>query len=182
MNTHASAALPTQSNSFATQYTSLILIVLAFTIGALVKPVEEVGGRAPEVAPPPVEQHKTQREEASRNAQGAVLQESSMGELVYSDLFREESSAINTERVGALATVLRSHDVRLDLQIYLQQNSTDASLHSSFERSIALSRALEARRVPAEAYRVRIVEQVSPHQAKAFFYQQQYQEEYDGTS
>jgi hypothetical protein len=41
---------------------------------------------------------------------------------------------------------------------------------NAFERSIALSRALEVRGVPSAAFRVRVIELMSEQQATAEFY------------
>lgn len=110
------------------QYTSLILIILTFVIGAfLIGPQE-----APEII----------------TGNMPIVVESPSGVLEYTDLF--EGGEINQDTLSALTAVLLSHDLRADIRVYADAFQEEKNIGES----LVLFKKLVTAGVPAVALRV----------------------------
>lgn len=159
---------------FALQYTSLILIVLSFTIGTLVKPqmFEKQIESIPSVLP------ETLRQSAASDllpAASAGLEKPQplIGAIEYQDLFAGQGAQLAEDKLIALAQVLKEHDLVLDLSIFTAPSGADdLSVNLpvlAVEQSIAVARFFEAQAVPSSAFNIRVLEVESSLQARASF-------------
>jgi hypothetical protein len=109
--------------AFYTQYVAVLLIMLTFTIGAFQR-----ASQAPAVGP---------REASSIQEVGPI------GDLVISDLFGVDGSVPrDNQKLVALASVLRNHDVVLTLSLSVPRLSFEAD-SSSVRRALRRIHALE---------------------------------------
>lgn len=108
--------------AFALQYTSVIIIVLAFVVGSFVKPfLPELPTELP-----------------------VKLVNKEVGNLKFENIFKINSSSVNDSIVASLVTFAKSHDLNLEIQVYADANwPTKISPEQiSIARSIELYRYL----------------------------------------
>lgn len=143
------------ASGFYQQYLSVMLIVLAFTIGAFLR-----GGPA---------SSQPDTGEGPKNGQKAaapVLQP--LSEIVYQDLF--DGGELNVDRIDAIAEFLQSHDVKVEFELFARPADDAApggAIALALARAVRLSAYLERAHVPAEAVSVYSIEAVSDTQARA---------------
>ncbi len=117
--------------AFSTQYLSVVLIVLSFTIGAFL--------RGPAKLPEPVA--------VAPQPLAAAM------DADYTDLFEADSAELNEEKVRALAEVLQNHDLQAEISIYPVREA-EKPMELAVARAVALSIYLERQKVPPEALRI----------------------------
>ena len=140
------------NRGFYQQYLSVMLIVLAFTIGAFLR-----GEPAPQSPVPPGPQAETKKIAAPRK----------LSEIAYQDLFKD--TALNTEKLDALAEFLRNHDVRAEFELYASAGDESAAAGAiglALARTVALSEYFERAEVPTEAVAVYSIEAAADAQAR----------------
>jgi hypothetical protein len=125
--------LNSAEQSFALQYTSVIIIVLAFIIGSFVKPFL-----------PPAEKEAKQ-----------VFVSVDLADLKYDNLFFNSSAKLKTNESEALAKFATAHDLNFNIQVYADNNNSEAeSTTISLARSIELYRFLLKQGVPYDAMHI----------------------------
>ncbi|RMG42261.1 MAG: hypothetical protein D6719_06875 [Candidatus Dadabacteria bacterium] len=146
------------SGPFSLQYTSLILIILTFVIGAFagekiganIKPTAKNGGNKQKVEVP-------------------------IGTVEYNDLFPEKESRLNHAEAGAITEVLLNHD--LSATIIISSPPESGGIELSLARSITLYRMLVKAKVPASALNILATEERNLPQARVAFYYENYEEQ-----
>lgn len=120
--------------AFAVQYTSLVLILLTFTIGAFGAPAR------PEPAEPP---------EAPAEIPGGTVMARMrpLGGLRMNSLFERDTVEVNPDAADALAGVLSNHDVKVTITIYHLAREVNFGV----ARASSLAQALAARGIPVSA-------------------------------
>lgn len=153
------------STAFAMQYTSLILIVLCVTVGTLLKPGAPFAKPASEVLS--AELTNSQGMTAETEAARAKPEPEYFGVIEYERLF-DHAHQVDEARGSAIVSVLLNHDV--DAVITIVVGPGDSALFEALERSVGISKFLVQRKVPASAFRVRVVPE--PHanlETRVFF-------------
>ncbi|MDC0359072.1 hypothetical protein OAO01_09670 [Oligoflexia bacterium] len=178
---------------FALQFTSLILIILTFTVGALFRQTPPVPTTDTLQAPAAVTTELNNIPAPNDSAAQSIKALSALppvGTLAYNDLFVPNTGTVNEEKVFAVAQFLLQHDINATVKIYLDQAATpfspanandlvveqeprskavEKALSSAVARSISLQRYLLAKGVPAFALDITAVEKISAHQAEITF-------------
>lgn len=119
---------------FATQYTSLMLIILSVIVASRFQLMKQKTALA---SPPKMVR---QSDEAP-----------SIGLKQYSDLFIESKSEVQEDSLQALVSFLTNHDVDVDIRVFLpheglgsNDNESDARLSLAIARAITLSKRLQS--------------------------------------
>ncbi|NLF25096.1 MAG: hypothetical protein GX589_05490 [Deltaproteobacteria bacterium] len=147
----AGAAASAQK-AYSLQYISLILIVLTFVIGVFMSgPVRVAKESAPVHA-------------ASMGFDPGVL----ISDMEYSDLFQAQAEISDNSKVAALASLLRSHDIDLEAEVY--SGAGQEGLMLALERAQAIFEALVQAGVPSEALKIFAHEKHSDSQLRVRLY------------
>jgi len=154
--THAGFFPPEKkgAHSFSLQYTSVILIVLAFVIGAFAK------------EPVAAEQEVTIIPEVVE-----VIKPKIAGKIEYRTLFATGNSSLDPLQVEALREFLLSHDVSAEFDVFLEsKEGGNADITLAVARSVTLYKYFVEEGVPATAVKVFAREQLSDLQATVNVY------------
>lgn len=137
------ASAKATEQSFALQYTSLILIVLTFIVGALIRP------HLPAV----------------QSQVGKVLQQNpEIGVLSFSNLYVKDS--LDPSVPGALMAFAMNHDVHLQIDVFGDAERTEEErMTQALSRSVTLQRHLIDSGVLPQALSIRSYSSSSQHQA-----------------
>jgi hypothetical protein len=132
--------------AFYTQYVAVLLIMLTFTIGAF--------------------QRATQAPMASPQAASSIEELAPFGEFVIAELFGVDGSVPqDNQKLLALASIVRNHDVAITLGLSLPRLSFEAD-SSSVRRALRRIQALEnffvREQVPLTAVRFIATNSTSP--------------------
>lgn len=144
------------SKPFALQYTSVILIVLTFTIGALFKPP------APVSVPLKVEKPQIKALELGPE----------IGKINYHKLFSEQSNELQIDKVAALSHVLKHHDINARISVYLNSEgkiSESNAFAISIARMLTLEQYFRKQALPEEAISIAAVEEARDYQVAINF-------------
>lgn len=133
------------TNSFALQYMSLILIVLAFCIGAFL--------RGPKTAEAAVELPKVERVHL-------------LTDISFKSLFN--GTELDEEQLETVITLVKSHDIRAELSLYPESDS-DADYYLALSRAITLNTFLN-NKLPREGWRVYVSGATNENQALVEFF------------
>ena len=131
-----SGASTARQQALFTQYITLMLIVLSFVVGSFA-----LRRLAPSGAP-------VRSAEAVANLPALPARD----EIVLPDLFAAGRSTVNQARGGALAELLLSHDLYVEVELEAPDDSSGLTL--ALDRSHALLNFLEPRGVPPDAVAV----------------------------
>ena len=139
--------------AFALQYTSLIIIVLCFIIGAFVRPA------SPQVETPV----DTQRHAPKL-----------LANVGFHDLFGSHSAAVEQSEAGVLVTFASSHDVVLEIEVFGDRDlrDEDSRVALSVSRATSLQRFLIDSKLPPGALVIRASSSISNEQAQVKVYYQ----------
>lgn len=121
--------------AFALQYTSLILIILTFLVGAFIRP------HLPHVA---------------ASADPVISEVKQLGSVSFRDLFIEEN--LNEDIIAALVLFASNHDVQLQIEVFGGlEGAGDSQLRiaQAVSRSVTLQRHFIDRGVPPQALDIR---------------------------
>jgi len=158
-------ALPERpsARAFTIQYTTLILIIISFIVGAFGgKPTErEVSAHIEQNTVNTVETPTTKGEG------GAVPQHEGRNptdSIRIEHLFMPASVELDSAKASAIATVLKSHDIDAEIDI-VADSMGDDDYKIALRQARSLMRFLTAASVPAHAFRVFVVESKIPEWA-----------------
>jgi hypothetical protein len=128
------AEQPAASRSSTIQYFSLIMIVLTFIVGSFARQKLEHSSAL-------------QTLHSGQNRRRVIEEPRLSSELVYSDLVKD--GQVNQETAGALAELLKNHDLRMEIELSVSAGGQAAARSSS-----VLLRYLLEQGVPPEAVEV----------------------------
>ena len=131
--------------SFATQYTSLMLIILSVVVSSRFQLF-----------------HQEQAHAQATSVKSQRVPPSSIGLMKISDLFEKSSPLLNEDSVEALLTLITSHDVNLFLTVYLPFENAGEMKDQAL--SLALARAMHLKeyfssKAPEGAVRITVIEE-----------------------
>lgn len=132
--------------AFALQYTSLILIILTFLVGAFIRP------QLPHVA---------------SSADPVNSEVAQLGTVSFSDLFIDEN--LNDDIISALVLFASNHDVQLQIEVFgglEAEGDSQLRIAQAVSRSVALKRHFIDRGVPPQALDIRASGSLSPVQSR----------------
>jgi hypothetical protein len=133
------------TNSFALQYMSLILIVLAFCVGAFL--------RGPKTAEAAVELPKTERVHL-------------LTDISFKNLFK--GTELDDGQLETVLTLVKSHDIRAELSLFPESDS-DADYYLALSRAITLNTFFN-NNLPREGWRIYVSGAVNKNQALVKFF------------
>lgn len=147
------------TKSFAIQYASLILIILAVVAGAFAK--------RPTATAPPL------AEESLNIFSAAVLP---VATTEYPNFFSEDGKVQDGDALYAIQTMLTEHDLKVDLEVAVAvKNETESE--REFSNGIVMARALkqmlQRSGAPADSLRVFLSESKERGSLRALFYKQE---------
>lgn len=123
-------------DAYNIQYVSLLMIILTFVVGAMLRPQ----------APPP-----------PKSPFESWAAEHSLGSLTLTGLFLEPDGRFEESRLAGLVEVLKCHDIDADISVYPRLDVADQSeneLTRGLAQSVTLARYLEGQGIPAGALNV----------------------------
>lgn len=155
-------ALPERpsSRAFTIQYTTLVLIVISFIVGAFsgrpATSVEQPSTAAVAVA----SVVGLAGANPTREVEGRTVSDS----IRIEHLFKPASVDLDSAKAGALAAVLKSHDIDAEIDV-LADSMGEEDYRIALRQARALERFLRKERVPSSAFRVFVVESRVPEWA-----------------
>ncbi len=126
----------TAQDAYNLQYVSLLMIILTFVVGALLRPQ----------APPPPKSPFENWDAAHH-----------VGDISLAGLFLDPQGRFEEFRLAGLVEVLKCHDIDADIAVYPRldvADRTDSELARGLAQSVTLARYLEGQGIPAGALNV----------------------------
>ena len=150
----AAGTAASAQQAYSLQYISLILIVLTFVIGVFLSgPIR--AAKQSGLTPAP-----------SIGADPGIL----ISDLEYNDLFGAQAKISDDSKVAALASLLRSHDLDLEAEVYSGAGPEEPGLMLALERAHTIFEALVQAGVPSEALQIFALEKSSGPQLRVRLY------------
>ena len=126
----------TAQDAYTLQYVSLLMIILTFVVGALLRPP----------APPPPKSPFARWEKPQK-----------VGELTLSGLFTDPHGAFDRSRVAGIVELLRCHDIDAEISLYPRADVGDRAnevLGRGLAQAVSLSRYIESLGIPPGTFTV----------------------------